>query len=285
MSHKKQLVSPQTSFVKIGSFRKKQSKNTSQLLFNYYNTTMPISPNFTSILSKNWEINFTQCAPNGYLKYTELCNLLQLTAAAHSELGGISFADMQEFHQAWVLSRMRVEIEALPKWGDTVTVTTWINSLENSRSVRALEVHVNGKKIVGSETFWAVFNTQKRRPEALVLPYEHFELYPDRKATTNTFSKIDIHHEKEILFEKTVCLSDLDIVNHANNVKYLEWCLDLVQPKFLLQQKVASFEMNFLKELSLNDSVQIHENIEEKDTIFSITKEDKTCFALQLHFN
>lgn len=246
---------------------------------------MPIAPNFTSTLSTSWKINFTQCAPNGYLKYTELCNLLQLTAAAHSELGGISFYDMQEFHQAWVLSRMRVEIMALPKWGDTVTVTTWINSLENSRSVRALEVHVAGKKIVGCETFWAVFNTQKRRPESLALPFEHFELYPDKKATATSFSKINLNHAKAILFEKKVNLSDLDIVNHANNVKYLEWCLDLVDPTLLLQQKVASFEMNFLKELSLNDSVQIHENIEEKDTIFSITKEDKTCFALQLHFH
>ncbi|HRN44519.1 MAG TPA: acyl-[acyl-carrier-protein] thioesterase, partial [Flavobacterium sp.] len=34
---------------------------------------MSISPNFTSILSKDWEINFTQCAPNGFLKYTDLC--------------------------------------------------------------------------------------------------------------------------------------------------------------------------------------------------------------------
>jgi medium-chain acyl-[acyl-carrier-protein] hydrolase len=236
------------------------------------------------MLSKTWEINFTQCAPNGYLKYTELCNLLQLTAATHSELGGISFADMQEFHQAWVLSRMRVEIEALPKWGDTVTVTTWINSLENSRSVRALEMQVNGVKIVGSETFWAVFNTQKRRPEAIALPYAHFELFPDKKATATSFSKINIDSNREILFEKTVCLSDLDIVHHANNVKYLEWCLDLVDPKLLLKQKVASFDMNFLKELSLTDTVQIHENLQEETCIFSITKEDKTCFALQLHF-
>lgn len=246
---------------------------------------MPISTNFTSIFSKEWEINFTQCAPNGHLKYTELCNLLQLTAAAHSEIGGISFIDMQEFNQAWVLSRMRVEINALPKWGDRVTVITWINSLENSRSIRALEMHVNGKKIVGSETFWAVFNTQKRRPESLALPYEHFELYPNKKATTSTFSKININHEKEILFEKKVNLSDLDIVNHANNVKYLEWCLDLVPPTLLLKQKIDSFEMNFLKELSLNDTVEIHENIEADSSIFTITKDDKTCFALQLHFN
>ncbi len=245
---------------------------------------MPILKDFTSILSKDWEINFTQCSPNGFLKYTELCNLLQLTAAAHSDLGGISFTDMQEFNQAWVLSRMRIEISSLPKWRDVVTVKTWINSLENSRSVRALEMYVNEKKIVGSETFWAVFNTQTRRPEALALVHDHFDLFPDNKATNNTFSKIDISNDKEILFKRTVSLSDLDIVNHVNNVKYLEWCLDLIDNQLILNQKIESLEMNFLKELSLNDVVVLHESISEHKTIFSITKEDKTSCALQLNW-
>jgi acyl-ACP thioesterase len=245
---------------------------------------MAIAPNFTSVLSKDWEINFTQCTPNGYLKYTDLCNLLQLTAASHSELGGISFTDMQEFNQAWVLSRMRVEITELPKWRDLITVKTWINSLENSRSVRALEIYVNEKKIVGSETFWAVFNTQTRRPEALALPYRHFDLFPNNKATQVGFSKIELNPIKETVFEKTVYLSDLDIVNHVNNVKYLEWCLDLIAEKTILEQKIVSFEMNFLKELSLKDKVIIHENFGKNRTVFSITKEDKTCFALQLNY-
>ncbi len=244
---------------------------------------MPISPNFTSILSKDWEINFTQCMPNGSLKYTDLCNLLQLTAASHSDMGGISFTDMQEFNQAWVLSRMRVEITELPKWRDVVTVTTWINTLENSRSVRALEMHLNGKKIVGSETFWAVFNTEKRRPEALALPYQHFELYPEKKATIAPFSKIHLSLDKEILFEKTVFLSDLDIVDHVNNVKYLEWCLDHIDEKTILNQKITSFEMNFMKELSLKDQVVIHENVSSESVVFSIAKEEKNCFALQLN--
>ena len=254
---------------------------------------MPIADNFTSIFSKDWEINFTQCLPNGFLKYTDLCNILQLTAAAHSEIGGISFSDMQEFNQAWVLSRMRVEISELPKWKDIVTVKTWINTLENSRSVRALELYVNGKKMVGCETFWAVFNTKIRRPEALALPFEHFELYPEQKATQKSFSKINLNNEKESVFEKTVVLSDLDIVNHVNNVKYLEWCLDFVDEKLIFNSKIESFEMNFLKELSLKDKVDIissvrllgsgHENVNAESMIFSITKEEKTCFALQLN--
>lgn len=244
---------------------------------------MPISSNFTSEFSTYFEINFTQCMPNGLLKLPELCNIFQLTAAGHSKLGGISFVDMQEFDQAWVLSRMRVEITELPKWRDIVTVKTWINSLENSRSVRAMELYCNGKKLIGSETFWVVFNTQIRRPEALALPFDHFELYPEKKATNERLSKINITNESKLVQEKKVVLSDLDNVNHVNHVKYLEWCLDLVDYELILGQKINSLEMNFLKELSLKDSLQIHKNILNNQILFTVTKEENKCFALQLN--
>ena len=60
--------------------------------------------------------------------------------------------------------------------------------------------------------------------------------------------------------------------------------MDLVDENLILKQKMESFEMNFLKELSLKDKVVIHESISENETVFSITKEDKTSFALQLNW-
>ncbi len=42
--------------------------------------------------------------------------------------------------------------------------------------------------------------------------------------------------------------------------------------------------MNFLKELSIKEKVIIHECINENDVVFTITKEDKTCFALQVNW-
>lgn len=241
---------------------------------------MPISPNFTSILQEEKEINFLQCYPNGYLKYTDLCNILQLTAGLHAELGGISFSDMQVFHQAWVLSRMRVEIKRLPKWRDVVTVKTWIKSLENSRSVRCLELYVGDEKIVGCETFWAVINTNKRKPESLALPHEHFEKFPEN-ATEKTFSKIDLKEELEVLENYTVRLSDLDVVNHANNVKYLEWCLNNCDVTQLISNGLKAFEMNFMRELALGDEAVIGRH----DDVFVITNNDKACFALELEWN
>ena len=241
---------------------------------------MPISPNFTSILQEEKEINFLQCYPNGYLKYTDLCNILQLTAGLHAELGGISFSDMQVFHQAWVLSRMRVEIKRLPKWRDVVMVKTWIKSLENSRSVRCLEMYVGDEKIVGCETFWAVINTYKRKPESLALPHEHFEKFPEN-AAEKSFSKIVLKDELEILENYTVRLSDLDVVNHANNVKYLEWCLNNCNVTQLISNGLKAFEMNFMRELALGDEAVIG----RYDNVFVISNNNKACFALELEWN
>jgi acyl-ACP thioesterase len=243
---------------------------------------MPISKDFTSIFTKVWEINFLQCYPNGYLKYTDLCNILQLTAGVHAELGGISFSDMQEHHQAWVLSRMRVEIKRLPKWKDIVTVKTWINSLENSRSIRCLELSIGDEKIVGCETFWAVFNTSTRRPEPLALPHQHFEKYPNHKATDIQFSKIDTTLPKTFVAEKKIVLSDLDIVNHANSVKYLEWCLDAIDAQTIQNQSIVNFEMNYLKEISLGEAISIERGKIDNPIVFTVSTSDKTCFALQI---
>lgn len=240
---------------------------------------MPISSDFTSVYEHEWEINFTQCAPNGYLKYVDLCNLLQLTAAEHSILGGLSFNDMQVHHQAWVLSRIRVEIETLPKWMDKVIVKTWIELLDGNKSIRNIEMYLDGKKIVGATTYWAVLNTKMRKSEPLALPHEHFEKYANHKATSQSFSRINVLQETNKIAERTVVLSDLDIVNHVNNTKYLEWCLDTLNPKTILKREIKNLEMNFLRELNWNDKVELHS---DDKGFFTVTKDEKVCFALVL---
>lgn len=219
------------------------------------------------------------------MKHTELCNILQLTAGLHAELGGLSFSDMQVHHQAWVLSRMRVEVTELPKWRDRVTVKTWIADMQGSRSVRALELYVGDKKMASSLTYWVVLNTDLRKPEALALPFEHFEVFPENLSTEKSFTKIDLNLQTRFLKNKTVLLSDLDIVNHANNVKYLEWCLDCIQPKILLKKGIFAFDMNFLRELHWQNEVELISSMEENPTFISVLKNGKNCFALLLEYN
>lgn len=244
---------------------------------------MPINPNFTSIYQQKFDISFLNCYPNGYLKYTDLCNFIQITAGNHADLGGISYSDLQLHNQAWVLSRMRIEILKLPKWRDVIVVKTWIKSLENSRSVRCLEIFLNDEKIAGCETFWVVINTKTRRPDTLALNHDHFERF-DKNATQKPTDKINTADVEEKLGNRVVVFSDLDIVNHANNVKYLEWCLDYENPKLLLTSQVKSFDMNFMRELNLKDNALIRTFNSEKERIFSLSKEDKIAYALKIEW-
>ncbi len=243
---------------------------------------MPVNADFHSVYEHTWNINFTMCAPNGHLDYVSLCNLLQLTAAEHSISGGLSFTDMQHFDQAWVLSRMRIEIDALPRWQDQVVVRTWIESLQGANSVRNMEVFLNGKKIVGAATLWAVLNTKMRKAEPLALPHDHFEKFPNRHATRQPVGRLNFLRQTSTAAARRVMLSDLDIVNHANNVKYLEWCLDALDPEQVLAMKLETLEMNFLRELNLGDSVQINVAPGETPSFFSIGKDGKVCFALEM---
>jgi acyl-ACP thioesterase len=61
-------------------------------------------------------------------------------------------------------------------------------------------------------------------------------------------------------------------------VKYLEWCLDAVASKLLLKQELSAFEMNYLKEVSLNETIVIGKN----KNVLTISKDEKVCFGLEL---
>ncbi|NHM02164.1 acyl-[acyl-carrier-protein] thioesterase [Flavobacterium difficile] len=238
---------------------------------------MPISSDFTSIFQHNFEIGFQHCYPTGFLKHTEICNLFQIVAGMHADLGGISYLDMQQHHQAWVLSRMRIEITKVPKWKDVITIKTWIKTLENSRSIRCLEMYLNDEKIVGCETFWVVINTKTRRPDILALPHNHFEKF-DTDSISNPIQKINIPEAFTFKNERNILLSDIDIVNHANNVKYLEWCLDVTNVETVLSNTIKALNLNYLQELNFNDAIEIHHT----ENQFLITKEGKSCFALEI---
>lgn len=245
---------------------------------------MSISPDFKSIHEQEWEINFTQCTANGFLKYTELSNLFQLTASKHSDNGGMSFYEMQKNAQAWVLSRIRIEIDQMPKWGDVVTVRTWIEYLDNGRSIRNIQMDLNGKKMAGASSLWAVLNTDLRKNEPLAINSDHLTRYPDLKATAQPFDRVNYTIDTQLITEKKVVLSDLDIVNHVNNVKYLEWCLDAYDPTKIFGQQIQSIDMNFLRELNIGDQISLEKAEHDNQTLFTVIKNKKVSFAAQIQW-
>ncbi|WP_353097332.1 acyl-[acyl-carrier-protein] thioesterase [Empedobacter brevis] len=243
---------------------------------------MPIAEDFQSIYAKNWEIYFSKCDPTGKMKLTEMANLFQLTASEHAIKGGLGFFDLQKSNQSWVMNRLRIEIDELPSWTDFVEVKTWIEVLKGAKSIRDFTIERNGKKLIGASSLWAVFNTEKRRPDILQLDSSHIQRFPDLKPTKVENSVLNTGFEPTEVIHYKIQFSDLDIVRHANNTKYLEWCLNTIDPEIILKHRVKAIDMNFLKELSLQDEIEIQKLKSEKLIQFKIVKDQQINFVCRL---
>lgn len=240
---------------------------------------MPVSADFKSIHTKNWEVYFSQCYPNGALKLPELANILQLTAAEHADLGGVGFDDLSKYDQSWVMNRLRIEIGDLPHFSQEIAVKTWIEEFKGFKSTRNFEVSREGKKLLGISSLWAIFNMKRRRPDTLQFDTSYVEQFPDTHATDLPNQRINLDFETNESYTQKVVFSDLDIVNHVNNTKYLEWCLNYLNPAIILRNKIKAIDMNFIKELSLGDTIILEKGTNGNRIGFKIRKEEQICFA------
>lgn len=243
---------------------------------------MPVSLSFTSQLTVNWEIYFSQCYPNSALKIPELSNLLQLTANAHANLGGVGFTDLAAYDQSWVMNRMRIEIRKLPVWSNKVEILTWVEELKGVKSIRNFELRCQGEKYIGVSSLWAIFNMKTRRPDSLKIDTAHVERFPDLHATELANRKLSTDFEIQETYDYKVQFSDLDIVNHVNNVKYLEWCLNFLNVDVILNNRIKTIDLNFIKELNLADLVQICKGVLGNTVYFKVVREEQVCFVCEI---
>ncbi len=235
----------------------------------------------TAIYSNTYRLNFTQCYANGRLKYSELSNLLQLTASDHAEALGFGYQEMAANSQSWVLSRVRIEIERLPRFLEEITVKTWVQDFLGNRSVRNFEVYRNDKKIIGVSSFWAVFNTKARKSENLATKIDPAIIRPEASSTREPLKRVEAEEAYEEHHTYIPKLSDLDIVNHVNNVKYTDWCLDSLPADWVLRHPLRTIDINYLKELKLGEPVEIHQRLDDTALRFAIKRGDQTVFLME----
>lgn len=236
----------------------------------------------SEIYSKTVQLNFTQCYANGALKYSELSNLLQLTASEHAELLGFGYREMARNFQSWVLSRVRIEIEELPKFLQEITIQTWIQDFLGNRSVRNFEVYLNERKIISATTYWAVFNIKERKSENLTAKVDPNVILHEKTSTRIPFQRVEIQRSYQRQTRYIPKLSDLDIVYHVNNVKYTDWCLDQLSESIVFKETFKSMDLNYIKELTLGQEVDIRYIVEDNQIHFSINRGDKTIFLMDI---
>ena len=84
--------------------------------------------------------------------------------------------------------------------------------------------------------------------------------------------------------ERTALYSDIDIVGHTNNVRYMVWAMDCL-PMELAQKPVRDAYINFNKETKPGDTIRLYRLCGPADCLVEGRDPDgKSCFVVKLVF-
>ncbi|MFA7115858.1 MAG: acyl-ACP thioesterase domain-containing protein [Bacteroidales bacterium] len=213
-----------------------------------------------SILDKDYKINNININTNKKLGLCGLLQMLQDVASEHALKLGAGYENSIKKGFFWVLVRQKLRMNAWPNLNDIVTIKTWTKPAFSIYVIREYEIFVNHQKIGECSTTWMILDNRSREPKKL----DTFDkLFKSRKNYSLNFSAEKVKLPKELDFIKTfeVRISDLDMNNHVNNIKYTQWVLDSIPFNYYKSFMIKEYEINFSLETFLEDNIEIFSNI------------------------
>lgn len=194
--------------------------------------------------------------PRGDAAIQSLCNYFQEAAGNHARELGVSREAMLESGTAWVLARLRVTVDHYPQWRDTVEVVTWPSGLERLYATREFLLRDADEQILARGTSaWLVIDVERRRPTRPPAELNELDL-PDLDAPVShpTDDVPDLEsadHERRF----QVRFSDLDLNQHVNNVRYVEWAVEALPEAHLTSQQLREIDIQFRAETVFGDTI------------------------------
>jgi acyl-ACP thioesterase len=184
--------------------------------------------------------------------------LFQEAAISHAENLGVGREDMARSRQVWILSRMSVLIDRRPQYGETLTVRTWPRGGERLFALRDYDIRdASDAPVVRARSGWLVIDMEKRRP---LRPQSVMDTLPQNEGLDALPSGAAGLEERPGL-QKTAgrkaAYTDIDYNGHVNNVRYIQWIEDALDPALLEQAGRMRLDINYLNETLPGEIIEL----------------------------
>ena len=214
-------------------------------------------------------------------------DLAQEIAYWAAEELGFGYTTLHVHHTAWVLSRMHVHFDKNARWRDWVKLFTWHKGAGGLFYLRDFDLQDrDGVHLARATSSWVIMNEQTRR---LVRPEELSELLsvdgPVEHAIEEPAPKLQLpkNAQPESAGTHTVCYSDIDIIGHTNNVRYMVWAMDHIPAEDAFKP-VRDLYINFNKETTLGQEIEIVRLRDGGSWWVEGLCEGKACFTVKIDF-
>lgn len=205
----------------------------------------------------------------GKLTMGVLGNHLLNCAGFHAAERGFGIAEINENQYTWVLSRLAIELEDLPRQYEDFSIQTWVENVYRLFTDRNFELkNKDGKTIGYARSVWAMISMQSRKPADLLTLHggNISEYICDKECPISKPGRIKVTQEVPAVEYQTK-YSDIDINGHVNSIKYIEHILDLFPMETFKDKQIKRFEMAYVAESYYGDTLLFYKEEKEDGSI------------------
>ncbi len=221
-------------------------------------------------MKKSWEdeysIPFCEVDTKREVFLPTLWNMMQETAWHHADHLRVGYSDLAEHQYFWVLSRLSIQLEEYPRWGDRIKIKTWLAGTGRLFALRHFSIaHSKGDILGTAKSAWLVLDLKSRKPQRIGPIFKHLRHLLENLPSSEEPEKLSGPVQSKMEKSFTVRYSDIDMHHHVNNIKYIEWILDSFPFEMNQTHHIHTCEINFLAESSCGDFISIHTETLKED--------------------
>ena len=182
---------------------------------------------------------------------------------------GIDWSALAAKGALWVVSRVNVSFERIPKMGEKLTLRAIPQKPVKALYPWRFEFSDNeGKQIGTGETLWNLMDADTRR--LAILPEVAETLLQagitEQGALPSAAQELD-GEPRRLTF--TPAYTDLDINGHASHLRYIDWCCNIFGAGIMSRYAIPRFRIAYMHEVRTASSADIE--LRTRGTSFSFS--------------
>jgi medium-chain acyl-[acyl-carrier-protein] hydrolase len=235
---------------------------------------------FQPIWNETISINFSETDFQQKWKPSAFFTAMQEVGSLHATHLGYDYRDMFAANMSWVLSRVKIIFNNFPKVGEKVTIQTWPKGIHNKLFFMRDFFFLNeeGSQLAAATGAFVLIDIKARR----VLPWRVLKgELPDnlgRNAIAEFPERLNPPEEIKECFSIQARYSDVDLMGHVNNARYIEWISDCFPMQQYQNHQLEWLQINYLNEIKPDAKISIGCALDEKDSsIFNVLGKNLTA--------
>lgn len=211
-------------------------------------------PENISVYTEPYTVRANEVDVNGRTTLSAICNYFQEVAGNHALLLNFDISNLHLQNLTWVLQRLDIKMNKYPEWRDHITIETWPATGDGIRALRNYRIlDESGEELGCCLSYWMIMNLETRRPVRLLQYILDFNYDERDKVMEMKTNRLIPPSTPEISKNFNVRKSDLDMNNHVNHIKFIEWmveCLPETDTK-----TITGLDIVFMNEIVYGDTI------------------------------